>query len=180
MEPGQWTVERKQSHDGRAAKGHGKGAWEVGALHPSRVPCSPGRAAPGTSPGTCHGSSPRSRWEITSGLQTGGPAHGEEVVQLCVLWLSRTGRQHKQPQEQHWPALRGVCRPQGRDLRLRTQTGTCTLRTPRGPTSPSSSFGKLRGKMGFQDPLRAPPWSQPHLQTRMQVAWLSPATRAWG
>lgn len=91
MELGQGAVEGKQAVLGGP---HGVVGGTLGrGLHvlPLR-PLSPGRAPPGTSLGTCHGSSPRSRWEITSGLQTGGPACGEEAAWPCVLRLSRTSR----------------------------------------------------------------------------------------
>lgn len=68
-------------------------SWEPGtciSLH--CVPHSPKQAPPGTSLGIHHGSSPRSRWEITSGLQTGGPACREEAVCVVLCAVVPQGR----------------------------------------------------------------------------------------
>lgn len=52
------------------------------------TPRSPGPGPAGPSLAACHGSSPRSRWEMTSGLQTGGPAWGGSDGALGALCAS--------------------------------------------------------------------------------------------
>lgn len=50
------------------------------------ISCSPVQSPPGILTGTHHGSSPRSRCEMTAGLHTGGPAQEEEGVGIIAVF----------------------------------------------------------------------------------------------
>lgn len=104
------------------------------------APRSPGPGPAGPSLGARHGSSPRSRWEMTSGLQTEGPARGGSSVALGAGCASaEEGGSDEEP------------------------TLTCGSQDPRETDAPSRA-GWGRGACP------PPPSSRSHLQAEMPMA----------